>query len=190
MSNGAESTGPVAGETVFLGLGGNQGDRMEHLRAGVTALAAVPGVSVVRVSGVYETDYVGTGQQDRYLNACVEIRSTLEPGRLLAALQGIEERRGRRPDTHLKPRPLDLDILLFGSRTQHDPALAIPHPSMRERAFVLVPLAEIAAGEIFPDSGETVAEACAKIRGKTGSGVELRTGLTLQPNHSDPVQGG
>ena len=96
-------------------------------------------------------------------------------------LQGIEQARGRRPDTHLQPRPLDLDILLFGSEIRRDSDLVLPHPRARERAFVLVPLAEIAGDEKFPDSGETVAEACAKIGRKSGGAVAPRPEYRLWP---------
>ena len=169
------------GAVVYLGLGGNLGDRAGNLRAGLLALAEQSGLQVIRVSRVYETEFVGEGRQDPYLNACAELRCTLAPVDLLTVLQQIEITQGRGPDTHLQPRPLDLDILLFDQLTGQDPKLSVPHPRMRERAFVLEPLAEIAATERFPDSGETVAEACAKIRRKPGPGVTLRPDLVLWP---------
>ena len=171
-----------SGAAVFLGLGGNQGDRRGHLQAGLLALAEHPAVQIIRVSGVYESEFVGEGRQDPYLNACAEVRTTLAPRALLALLHGIETARGRQPGTHLQPRPLDLDILLFGRLVQEGPELSLPHPRMRERAFVLEPLAEIAGPEIFPDSGETVAGACAKMRRKGGSGARLRSELGIWPD--------
>ncbi|MBU8871899.1 MAG: 2-amino-4-hydroxy-6-hydroxymethyldihydropteridine diphosphokinase [Gemmatimonadales bacterium] len=163
----------------FIGLGGNQGDRAGHLQAALLALTEHPAVRVINVSRVYETEFLGEGQQDAYLNACAEVCTTLPPLAFLGFLQGIEIAEGRRPNTHLQPRPLDLDILLFGGFVQRDPGLFLPHPRMRERAFVLVPLAEIAGSEIFPDSRETVTEACAKIRRKDGSGVALRPEIEI-----------
>lgn len=149
---------------MLIALGGNQGDRLGRLRAGVAALRSRDGIEIEAVSGVYETAYVGPGEQAAYLNACARLRVRCEPGQLLAVLQGIEQAQGRRPDTHLQPRPLDLDILLFGERIVREADLEIPHPRMRERAFVLEPLAEIAGEVKFPDSGETVRAACDRIR--------------------------
>ena len=123
---------------VFLGLGGNQGDREGHLRAGLQALDGHPAVQVIRVSRVYETEFVGEGRQDPYLNACAEVRTTLAPSDLLGLLHRIETARGRQPDTHLQPRPLDLDILLFGALVQQDSVLSLPHPRIRERGLLLV----------------------------------------------------
>lgn len=157
-----------ANERVFIGLGTNMGDRLQHLRRALFALAVHPEIRVRAVSRVYETEYVGEGEQDPYYNACVEIATDLPPQILLAVLKGAEEREGRAPDGHLRPRPIDLDILLFGDRILAGPRLRVPHKGMRDRAFVLVPLAEIAPLVRFPDSGETIAEACAKIRRKSG----------------------
>jgi 2-amino-4-hydroxy-6-hydroxymethyldihydropteridine diphosphokinase len=190
MRSNSDSSASRAGERVYLGLGGNQGDRSDHLRAGLRALDSEAGLAVVQVSRVYETEFVGPGRQEPYLNACAEICSSLGPDELLAVFHKIEADQGRRPDSHMLPRPLDLDILLFGKEIRTDPGLSLPHPRMRERAFVLVPLTEIAGREIFPDSGETVAEACAKLSIDQGRGVALCADLILWPNQPDPVQGG
>lgn len=152
-------------EVVLIALGSNQGDRLGHLRAGLAALCGLDGVTLECVSGVFETDYVGPGgPQDDYLNACARLRACGEPEDLLDRLQAIERERGRPADTHLQPRPLDLDLLLFGDRIVRSSRLEIPHPRARERAFVMEPLAEIAGERKFPDSGETVAAACDRIR--------------------------
>lgn len=156
--------GATRGETVLVALGSNQGDRLGHLRAGLQALAVSADVVVEAVSGVYETAYVGPGRQDDYLNACVRLCVRCSPENMLGRTKSIETARGRRPDSHLQPRQLDLDILLFGDRVVHTAELEIPHPRMRERAFVLEPLAEIAGETEFPDSGETVTAACDRIR--------------------------
>jgi len=158
--------GPIA--LIWLGLGTNMGDRLRYLRRALLALADEPELRVVRVSPVYETEYVGEGQQAPYLNACVAIESVLEPNQLLAILKAIEVREGRPPQGHMLPRPIDLDILLWGDRILITTDLQIPHKGMRDRAFVLIPLAAIAAEMTFPDSGETIAEACANIRRKSG----------------------
>ncbi len=165
-------TGPAAGMApVFLGLGSNQGDRLGHLRSAVAALVAHPRVSVTACSGIWETEHVGPDVQDPYLNACVAVATDLAPLELLDVLKDLEARAGRRPDGHRRPRPIDLDILLFGDLVVAEGRLVIPHREWRERAFVLEPLAEIAAGATCPDSGETIAAICAKIRRKGGPWV-------------------
>lgn len=165
--------------TAYLSLGSNEGRRLAHLQAAVEALAATPSIEVVSWSNVWETQYVGPGEQAPYLNAAVAIRTTLAVEALLVTLKGIEARAGRSPGGHMRPRPVDLDILLYGDLVRGDDHLAVPHPQARNRAFVLVPLSEIAAEATFPDSGETIAEACAKIRRKEGPWVRLYDGADL-----------
>ena len=166
----------AAGTSVCLGLGSNQGDRLAELRRAVAGLAGLAGVEVVARSRVWETEHVGAGEQDPYLNACVEVLTDLAPLALLEALKQLEAAAGRLADGHLRPRPIDLDILLWGDQVISEGRLRVPHPEMRRRAFVLEPLAEIAAGRLVPDSGETIAEACAKIRRKAGPWVRLHDG--------------
>jgi 2-amino-4-hydroxy-6-hydroxymethyldihydropteridine diphosphokinase len=176
----------------YLGLGSNQGDRLAELRRAVTALAGVPGVAVVAVSDVWETEHVGDpgDQQDPYLNACVGIRTGLEPEELLRALKALEAAAGRPAGGHRRPRPLDLDILLFGDRVLAGERLRVPHPELARRAFVLEPLAQIAAGVRCPDSGETIAEARAKIRRKGGPWVRPYGGGGLRDAGPGSEQGG
>ncbi len=166
-------------ERVLLGIGGNIGDRVEELRAGVHALRAHPDITVKAVSSLWETEYVGHGEQDPYLNGCVELHTTLEPLELLGALKAIEHKRGRSPAGHLKPRPLDLDILLFGHRMITVDGLSIPHPDLSRRAFVLEPLAELATDLVLPDSGETVQEIRAKMRDADGPWIHSWDGAGL-----------
>ncbi len=170
-------------EVVYLGLGTNLGDRAGHLARALFALATHPEMDVTAVSRIYETEYVGPGSQDPYLNACVELKTRLAPQVLLAVLKGAEQRQGRALDGHMKPRPIDLDILLFGDRVleagKKETGLVLPHPLIRDRAFVLEPLAELASGVKFPDSGETISSACAKIRRKSGPWIKVRTDLDL-----------
>lgn len=148
----------------WLGLGANEGDRLAGLRAAVLDLAAAPGLRVTAISGLWESAYVGPGEQAPYLNACVEVATDLAPPALLGLCKSLERASGRVPDTHLQPRPLDLDVLLYGDLSQADAEPLLPHPRLAERAFVLEPLAQIAAARTLPDSGQTVAAACAKIR--------------------------
>ncbi len=86
-------------------------------------------------------------------------------------LKGLEQRLGREPDGHLRPRPLDLDILLFGERCGADARLTLPHPRLAERGFVLAPLAELAPDLVLPDSGETIASAWARLQRRPGRAV-------------------
>ncbi|MGI8685881.1 MAG: 2-amino-4-hydroxy-6-hydroxymethyldihydropteridine diphosphokinase [Acidimicrobiales bacterium] len=124
----------------FVALGSNLGDRRAHLRA---AVAGLPGV--VAVSGVYETDPVGgPGGQPSYLNAVVELEADLSPRELLEAGRRLEEAAGRVREERWGRRTLDIDILLVGDLTVDEPDLQVPHPRLRERAFVLVPLHDLA----------------------------------------------
>lgn len=124
----------------FVALGSNLGDRRAHLRA---AVAGLP--DVVAVSGVYETDPVGgPGGQPPYLNAVVELDTALGPRQLLEVAGRLEEAAGRVRAERWGPRTLDVDVLLVGDLAVDDPDLVVPHSRMRERAFVLVPLHDLA----------------------------------------------
>ncbi len=168
-------------EVAYLGLGGNVGDRLGNLRQALFALLTHPEITVTGFSRVYESEYVGPGRQAPYLNACVEIRTSLPPRVLLAVLKGTEARLGRRPDSHRQPRPIDLDILLYGRRRCGAADLVLPHPELRRRAFVLEPLQELAPDLPLPDSTETVAAACARIRREGGPWVQLQEEEELLP---------
>jgi len=175
---------PGRGTVAYLGLGGNVGDRLHFLRQALYALSIHPEIKVTAVSRLFESEYVGPGTQLPYLNGCVELRTFLSPQVLLWVLKGVEERLGRAPGGHLQPRTVDLDILLYGDLVQEETRLQLPHRGLRERAFVLEPLLDIAPDLRFPDSGETVAVACARIRRAEGpwirehdeSGLLPRTG--------------
>jgi 2-amino-4-hydroxy-6-hydroxymethyldihydropteridine diphosphokinase len=135
---------------VHLGLGANLGDRAAALRGAVAALAAA-GVEPLRTSPVYESAYVGPGgPQPPYLDAVLEGRTALAPLALLAVLQRVETACGRWPGTHSRPRPLDLDLLLYGGWMIRHPALAVPHPRLADRGFVLQPLADLGVLRSFP----------------------------------------
>lgn len=128
---------------IWIGLGANLGERADSLRAALTAIAAVSGTQVQRVSSLYRSAPVDAGGPD-YLNAVAELRTTLAPQALLEALQAIELDAGRQRPYRNAPRTLDLDILLWDDETIHTATLTVPHPRLWERAFVLLPLAELA----------------------------------------------
>jgi 2-amino-4-hydroxy-6-hydroxymethyldihydropteridine diphosphokinase len=127
----------------YLGLGSNLGDRAARLQAAVDGLAAADGVTVVAVSPVYETDPVGGPEQPEYLNAVVAVDTDSTPRELLALAQRLEGAAGRVRDERWGPRTLDVDVLLVGDEEVDEPDLTVPHPRMYERAFVMVPLAEL-----------------------------------------------
>ena len=163
----------------FIALGSNLGDRHAHIRAAVEALARLPGTDVVRVSTIIETEPVGPAGQERYLNGVAQIRTSLGPRDLLSHLLRMELERGR--DRASSPRwgsrTLDLDLLLFGDRVIDEPGLSVPHPRLRERLFVLEPLAEIAPELALPPDGKRVREALDLLRrGTAGASVRRTNG--------------
>lgn len=125
-------------------------------------LARLPETTLNAVSSVYDTAPVGKTDQGRFLNAVAEIETALEPEALADALLGIEGRCGRLRRERWGPRTLDLDILVYGDLASTRGRLSIPHPRMTERAFVLIPLAEIAPGLVVPGTGMTVEEHLAR----------------------------
>ena len=129
--------------TAFVALGANLGDAAHTVRAALVALGQVPGVQRVRSSSLYRTAPVDSTGPD-YINAVAEVATTLSAPGLLAALQAIENGAGRERPYRNAPRTLDLDLLLYGLARVDSRTLTVPHPRMLERAFVLVPLAEIA----------------------------------------------
>lgn len=140
---------------VFLGLGGNLGDRRQLMRSAVAEIRQV--VDDVRVSSLYESAAWGVTDQPAFLNAVVRGRTTLNPLELLDAVQSIENELGRVREQHWGPRVIDIDILLYGAEVIDEPRLQVPHPYMTQRGFVLRPLADLAAGLTLPD-GSLVGE--------------------------------
>jgi 2-amino-4-hydroxy-6-hydroxymethyldihydropteridine diphosphokinase len=139
--------------TAYVALGSNLQDPTAHVSAGVEELAMLPDTRLARVSSLYRSAPVGYLDQPDFINAVAQIETDLTPRALLDQLLAIERRYGRVRDFPNAPRTLDLDILLYGECIVEEAGLAIPHPRMHERAFVLVPLAEIAHDAVIPGRG-------------------------------------
>lgn len=133
---------------VYLALGTNLGNRLANLRAAIKSLA--PEIIVLSESKIYETPPWGVENQPDFLNMAVKCETALEPESLLKRLKQIEVQVGREKTFHWGPRVIDLDILFYDDLILESESLIIPHPHLHERAFVLVPLAEIAPGLIHP----------------------------------------
>jgi 2-amino-4-hydroxy-6-hydroxymethyldihydropteridine diphosphokinase len=135
----------------YLGLGSNVGERLEYLRRAVGRLKATAGIRVMKLSAVYETEPVGVTDQGWFLNAAVEIHTSLSAEALLYCTQEIERDLGRVVTRRWGPRVIDLDILLFGNARVQTATLQIPHPELRNRAFVMIPLLELDPDLALPD---------------------------------------
>jgi 2-amino-4-hydroxy-6-hydroxymethyldihydropteridine diphosphokinase len=156
--------------TGYLGLGSNVGDRRANLE---NAVAELPrhGVHVLASSSVYETEPVGLVlDQPDFFNACLRVETEHDPEELLDACKRVERALGRRPGgMRHGPRPIDIDVLLLGEQEHHSPRLTLPHPEVRSRRFVLVPLLELDPDMTLPGDGR-LAEALAAL----GPGQEVR----------------
>jgi 2-amino-4-hydroxy-6-hydroxymethyldihydropteridine diphosphokinase len=140
----------------FVGIGSNLGDREFLIRKAVESLRATPRTSVLRVSSLYDTDPVGEVEQPAFLNAVGWLETELEARELLWHLLLIEKRMGRVRAQKWGPRSIDLDLLFYGSAVLEEPDLIVPHPEAHRRAFVLVPLQELDADFVHPQTGEHI----------------------------------
>lgn len=127
----------------YLGVGSNLGNRRKNIQKALDYLAKIKGIKIEKSSRIYETKALGGPPQRKFLNAAIKIRTSLRPQLLLVTLKKIEKDLGRKPTVRFGPRPIDLDILLYGNKIIKRKNLVIPHPRMFTREFVLRPLREI-----------------------------------------------
>ena len=156
--------------TAYLCLGGNLGDRMAALTEALRLLDATQEMLRMACSSVYETEPWAVADQPNFLNLVAAYETTLSPADLLAACKSVEETVGRTPSFRWGPRLIDVDILLYGDEVVDtaEPDLQIPHPRMAQRAFVLVPLAEVALDVIVPPDNASVRRLLARVDGTDG----------------------
>jgi len=143
---------------IYLGLGSNLGNRAESLITAKNMLNNPPKYKVLRLSSIYETEPWGVENQPPFLNAVIEIESSLNPHTLLEEIKNIEMEIGRTPTFHWGPRIIDIDILIFKNEIISIPDLVIPHPQIQNRLFVVAPLNELIPQYYLSTSSKTIAE--------------------------------
>ena len=136
---------------IIVGMGSNIGDREENLRRALRLLLASGHIKLQQVSPLYETQPVGFSDQPTFLNAVAVLATDLDAERLLAACLAIEAQMGRVKSRHWGPRNIDIDVLIYHDLQYQSTALTVPHPRLKERKFVLVPMLEVAGNFIMPD---------------------------------------
>lgn len=158
--------------SAWIGIGSNVGNRLGYISKALGLIGELPDTELVAVSPLYDTAPIGKTDQPRFLNAVAEVRTGLEPRKLLHSLLAIEDVCGRFRSDVWGPRTLDLDIVAYDDVEMSTEALTLPHPRAAERAFVLVPLADVAPDLVIPGTGATVAELAAGL-GDPGELVKL-----------------
>ena len=139
------------GSIVYISLGSNLDNPVQQIKTALSALRQIPDTNFIGCSSLYQTAPVGYWPQPDFINAVAALETSLSAETLLAQLQLVEHRQGRiRDGKKNRPRALDLDLLLYGNEIIQSPNLVVPHPRLHERAFVLMPLEEIAANLLIP----------------------------------------
>lgn len=147
---------------VFIGLGSNLENPLEQIKTAIKDMKAMIDTELVACSSLYKSPPMGPQDQPDYINAAIELETTLTPHSLLDELQKIEQQHGRVRKRHWGERTLDLDVLVYGEQVLKDDRLTVPHPGIAERAFVVYPLAELDSGLVIPGLGNVaqLVEAC------------------------------
>ncbi len=140
--------------TVYLGLGSNLGDRKGNLDKAIDYLSQR--MRITAKSSIYDTEAMENREQPRFLNMVCQVQTIFKPHDILVLAKSIERKMGRQPNSHNEPRPIDIDILFYGDEVIDTPELTIPHASLPNRAFALVPMAEIAPNLVHPVSKKTI----------------------------------
>ncbi|NLH49896.1 MAG: 2-amino-4-hydroxy-6-hydroxymethyldihydropteridine diphosphokinase [Myxococcales bacterium] len=156
-----------------IGIGSSLGDRVATVRAALEDLDRLPSTRLLRASRLYESEPVGGVALRRFINACAVLETALPPRELLAALLAVEARHHRERAARWADRTLDLDLLLYDELALDDPRLTLPHPEMADRAFVLIPLAEIAPDWRHPGRQATIAELAGLLSNESRANVRL-----------------
>lgn len=153
--------------TAYLCLGSNLGDREKNLIRALSLLS--PEVNLDKASSIYETEPVGYKEQPLFLNLACQVTTNLNPWELLHLAKTIENKMGRISGKQINaPRPIDIDILFYNKQIINSKNLTVPHPRLAKRAFVLIPLSEIAAELIHPQLGKSIAALVNNVRGQSG----------------------
>ena len=146
----------MRGVICYIGIGSNLGQPIEQCLEAVKRIGSLSGITLLRCSSLYRTEPVGVKDQPWFVNAVVEVRTSLSARLLLQTLTQIEDDMGRVRKNHWGPRTIDLDILLFGQEVIQEDDLIIPHPELHKRRFVLVPLSELASYATHPAFGVSI----------------------------------
>jgi 2-amino-4-hydroxy-6-hydroxymethyldihydropteridine diphosphokinase len=139
---------------VFLGLGSNLGDRMANIRNAINLLETTKKIKLMAASSLYEGEPIGVANQTDFINCVIKAKTELDPHSLLKLIKSVEQEMGRKPNSHLRPRPIDIDILLYDDIDLESLDLRIPHSRLTSRRFVLEPILEIDPNVTDPLSGK------------------------------------